>query len=125
APPRVAGARPPLSPGVDPDRRGQAHPGEFLAMFQELIEKLTRHEDLTADEAAGAMAEVMEGRAAAAHISGLLISLAMKGERPVEIVGLARAMRAHAVQVSRRFDDVFDTCGTGGDGGGRVSHPRG
>src|SRR3954468_3184889 len=84
-------------------------------MFQALIEKLTRHEDLTADEAAAAMAEVMDGRAAPAHIAGLLVGLAMKGERPVEIVGLARAMRAHAVQVSRRHDDVFDTCGTGGD----------
>ena len=39
----------------------------------------------------------------------------MKGERPAEIVGLARTMRAHAVQLSRRYDDVFDTCGTGGD----------
>jgi len=84
-------------------------------MFQELIEKLTRHEDLTADEAAGAMGEVMEGRAAPAHIAGLLIGLAMKGERPIEIVGLARTMRAHAVQVSKRYEDVFDTCGTGGD----------
>jgi anthranilate phosphoribosyltransferase len=84
-------------------------------MFKELIEKLTRHEDLTADEAAAAMAEIMEGRAAPAHIAALLIGLAMKGERPVEIVGLARTMRAHALQLSRRFDDVFDTCGTGGD----------
>src|SRR3954469_15604225 len=84
-------------------------------MFQALIEKLTRHEDLTADEAAAAMAEVMDGRAAPAHIAGLLIGLAMKGERPIEIVGLARAMRAQAVQVSTRYDDVFDTCGTGGD----------
>ena len=84
-------------------------------MFQELIEKLTRHEDLTADEAAAAMAEVMEGRAAPAHIAGLLVGLAMKGERPAEIVGLARAMRAHAVPVSARYDAVFDTCGTGGD----------
>ena len=33
-------------------------------MFPALIEKLTRHEDLTSDEAAAAMAEVMEGRAA-------------------------------------------------------------
>src|SRR5437660_5435281 len=87
-------------------------------MFQELIEKLTRHEDLTTDEAAAAMAEVMEGRAAAAHIAGLLIGLAMKGERPAEIVGLARTMRAHAVQVSRRYERVFDTCGTGGDRSG-------
>src|SRR5262245_21548009 len=87
-------------------------------MFQQLIEKLTRHEDLTTDEAAAAMAEIMEGRAAPAHIAGLLIGLAMKGERPAEIVGLARTMRAHAVQVSRRYDDVFDTCGTGGDRSG-------
>src|SRR3979490_1392330 len=87
-------------------------------MFQELIEKLTRHEDLTADEAAAAMAEVMEGRAAPAHIAGLLVGLAMKGERPIEIVGLARTMRAHAVQISRRYDRVFDTCGTGGDRSG-------
>ena len=87
-------------------------------MFQALIEKLTRHEDLTTEEAAAAMAEVMEGRAAPAHIAGLLIGLAMKGERPAEIVGLARTMRAHAVQVSKRYDDVFDTCGTGGDRSG-------
>src|SRR5437879_3900904 len=84
-------------------------------MFATLIEKLTRHEDLTTDEAAAAMAEVMEGRAAPAHIAALLMGLAMKGERPVEIVGLARTMRTHAVQVSKRYDDVFDTCGTGGD----------
>ena len=84
-------------------------------MFQDLIEKLARHEDLTADEAAAAMTEVMDGRAAPAHIAALLMGLAMKGERPIEIVGLARAMRAHAVQVSKRYDDVFDTCGTGGD----------
>jgi anthranilate phosphoribosyltransferase len=87
-------------------------------IFPPLIEKLSRHEDLTADEAASAMTEIMEGRAAASHIAGLLIGLAMKGERPAEIVGLARAMRAHAVQVSRRFDDVFDNCGTGGDRSG-------
>src|SRR5438876_3797138 len=87
-------------------------------MFQTLIEKLARHEDLTADEASAVMAEVMEGRAAPAHIAGLLVGLAMKGERPVEIVGLARTMRAHAVQVSRRYDDLFDTCGTGGDRAG-------
>ena len=39
-------------------------------MFPALIEKLTRREDLTSDEAAAAMAEVMEGRAAEAQIAG-------------------------------------------------------
>jgi len=87
-------------------------------MFSPLIEKLMRREDLTSEEAAAAMGEVMEGRAADSQIAALLIGLAMKGERPAEIVGLARTMRAHAVGISRRFEDVFDTCGTGGDRSG-------
>jgi anthranilate phosphoribosyltransferase len=87
-------------------------------MIQELIDKLTRHEDLTADEASAAMTDVMEGRAAPSHITALLIGLALKGERPVEIVGLARAMRASAVPLSKPYADVFDTCGTGGDRSG-------
>jgi anthranilate phosphoribosyltransferase len=87
-------------------------------MFAQLIEKLTRHEDLTTEEAAAAMAEIMEGRAAPSHIAALLVGLGMKGERPAEIVGLARTMRAHAVKLSRRYESVFDTCGTGGDRSG-------
>src|SRR3989442_1476859 len=87
-------------------------------MFSHLIDKLTRHHDLSSEEAAAAMTEIVEGRAGAAHIAGLLVGLAMKGERPAEIVGLAQAMRAHAVQMTRRYDRVFDTCGTGGDRAG-------
>jgi anthranilate phosphoribosyltransferase len=87
-------------------------------MFSALIEKLIRREDLTSGEAAAAMAEIMAGRAADAQIAGLLIGLAMKGERPEEIVGLARTMRENAVPLSRPYADVFDTCGTGGDRSG-------
>ena len=61
------------------------------------------------------MDEIMEGRAQPAQIAGLLIALAMKGERPPEVVGLARTMRARATKLSRVYPDVFDTCGTGGD----------
>jgi len=84
-------------------------------MFATLIEKLQRRQDLTVDEAAAAMDEIMEGRAQPAQIAGLLIALAMKGERPSEVVGLARTMRAKAAPLSQVFGDVFDTCGTGGD----------
>jgi anthranilate phosphoribosyltransferase len=84
-------------------------------MFAALIEKLQRRQDLTTEEAAGAMNEIMEGRAQPAHIAGLLIALTMKGERPSEIVGLATTMREKATRLSRTFDDLFDTCGTGGD----------
>jgi anthranilate phosphoribosyltransferase len=84
-------------------------------MFAALIEKLQRRQDLSVDEAAGAMEEIMGGRAQPAQIAGLLIALAMKGERPSEVVGLARTMRAHATPLSTKHSDVFDTCGTGGD----------
>ena len=84
-------------------------------MFANLLEKIARHQDLTVDEAGSAMTAIMEGRAAPAQIAGLLIGLAMKGERPAEIVGFAQTMRDHAVRLTCAYDDVFDTCGTGGD----------
>jgi anthranilate phosphoribosyltransferase len=87
-------------------------------MFSALIEKLGRREDLTTDEAAQAMAVIMRGEAAPAQIAGLLIGLAMKGERPGELVGFARTMREEAVRLSAPVDEVFDTCGTGGDRSG-------
>jgi anthranilate phosphoribosyltransferase len=87
-------------------------------MFAALIEKAVRHEDLTADEAAAAMNEVMNGRVAPAALGALLTALVMKGERPAEIVGFARTMREHAVKLSAPAGDVFDTCGTGGDRSG-------
>ena len=87
-------------------------------MFPQLIEKLVRHEDLTTDEAAQAMREVMEGRVAPSALAGLLAALVMKGERPEEIAGLARTMREHAVPLTMPPGDVFDTCGTGGDRSG-------
>src|SRR5438874_1798171 len=96
------------------------HPAEFpgALMFTGLLEKVVRHEDLTEDEAAAAMREVMEGRANAAALGALLTGLVMKGERPSEIVGFARTMREHAVKLSAPVNDVFDTCGTGGDRSG-------
>ena len=87
-------------------------------MFSALIEKLGRRDDLTTQEAADAMASIMRGEAAPAQIAGLLIGLAMKGERPAELVGFARTMRAQAVPLSAAVDGVFDTCGTGGDRSG-------
>ena len=87
-------------------------------MFAALLEKVVRHEDLSEAEAAGAMREVMEGRAPAASLAALLAALVMKGERPAEIVGFARTMREHAVKLAQPPGEVFDTAGTGGDRSG-------
>jgi anthranilate phosphoribosyltransferase len=87
-------------------------------MFTPLIEKLVRHEDLTMDEARAAMREVMQGRVPSAALAALLSALRMKGERPAELVGFARAMREHSVTITRPDGEVCDTCGTGGDRAG-------
>jgi anthranilate phosphoribosyltransferase len=87
-------------------------------MFRDLLQKVMRKEDLTAAEAAEAMDEIVEGRAAPAQVSGLLVGLAMKGERPAEIVGLARSMRSRAVAIAAPAGGTVDLCGTGGDSAG-------
>jgi anthranilate phosphoribosyltransferase len=86
-------------------------------MIGPLVTRLLRHDDLTEDEAAQAMDFVMRGEAHPAQLAGLLIGLAMKGERPAELVGLARTMRARGVSIDAGPDAV-DTCGTGGDRSG-------
>src|SRR4051812_44462044 len=87
-------------------------------MFTAILQKLTAREDLTTREAAHAMAEIMSGRATPAVIAAFLVALAMKGERPEEIVGLAETMRREAMAFDTDGRDVFDTCGTGGDRSG-------
>jgi anthranilate phosphoribosyltransferase len=85
-------------------------------MFATLLEQLRRHEDLSSEQAAEVMGVIMDGEAKPAQIAGLLMALALKGERPSEMVGFARAMRARAVRLPATVAGVFDTCGTGGDG---------
>jgi anthranilate phosphoribosyltransferase len=87
-----------------------------VTAFPVLLDKLQRRVDLTVEEASGAMETIMDGQAQPSQIAGLLVGLAMKGERPDEIVGLAKTMRARATKLSRSYAPVFDTCGTGGDG---------
>lgn len=86
-------------------------------MFPALLTTLLRRDDLTADQAAQAMDVVMRGEAHPAQVAGLFIGLAMKGERPAELVGLARTMRARGVTIDAGPGAV-DTCGTGGDRAG-------
>lgn len=87
-----------------------------MIAFAPLLEKLRHHEDLTADEAASAMGAIMDGEAQPSQIAALLMGLALKGEHPVEMQGLATAMRQRATPMPEAVPGVFDTCGTGGDG---------
>lgn len=78
------------------------------------IARLLSKEDLTEDQAAGAMTEIMEGAATPAQIAGFVVALRAKGETTDEVAGLVRSMRSYAQRV-RVAGNVLDTCGTGGD----------
>src|SRR4030095_6711253 len=79
------------------ERRGEGMSGISIPA---LLEKLMRRENLTLEESAAAMDAIMSGTATPAQIGSLLIGLTMKGERPIEIVGLRRTMRGHAGKVT-------------------------
>jgi anthranilate phosphoribosyltransferase len=78
------------------------------------IEKLADGLALGADEAAGVLREIMEGRASETQAAAFLIALRTKGETVGEIVGLASTMRELAVKVETGRDELVDTAGTGG-----------
>ncbi len=69
---------------------------------------------LTAEQAEGFMAAVLDGEVTPAQLGGVLIGLHARGESPAELAGFVRAMRSRALAV-RAPDDAIDTCGTGGD----------
>ena len=87
-------------------------------MLGDLLQTVMRRHDLTADEATAAMDAIIDGHARGAQVAGLLVGLAMKGERPDEIVGFARSMRRRAVSIRAPEGGTVDLCGTGGDGAG-------
>ena len=78
------------------------------------IDALASRRDLSADETAGVLAEIMHGEASETQIAGFLIALRTKGETVDEIAGLARTMRELAAHVSTSRENLLDTAGTGG-----------
>ena len=86
-------------------------------MIRDSIAKLVDGHDLTEQEAAACMEEIMSGEATPAQFGAFVTALRLKGETVDEIVGMARVMREKALRVSVA-GPLLDTCGTGGDAKG-------
>jgi len=91
--------------------------------IRDALARLGDRKDLSADEMAAVMGDIMDGQATPAQIGGLLTALRLKGETVDEIVGAARAMRARMLRLptGTPVSGAVDTCGTGGDGSGSVN----
>ena len=86
-------------------------------MIQDAIQAVVEGQDLTSDQAAAAMDEIMSGDATPAQFGALVTALRMKGETVDEIAGMARVMREKSLRVEAS-GRLVDTAGTGGDGSG-------
>jgi anthranilate phosphoribosyltransferase len=78
------------------------------------IDALASRRDLSAEEAAEVLSEIMHGEVSEMQIAGFLMALRTKGETVDELTGLARTMRALAADVPTEREDLLDTAGTGG-----------
>lgn len=89
--------------------------------LREALDKVLARTDLSSDEAAAALGEVVTGDVPPSMIAAFLVALRMKGEQPDEIAGFAQTMRSNAVAVTPNATGLVDTCGTGGDGSGTAN----
>ena len=82
--------------------------------WPEVLAALVARADLTSDQTAWAMGEILSGEATPAQVAGFAIALRSKGETIDELEGLVEAMYRHATPlvVTGR---VLDVVGTGGD----------
>jgi anthranilate phosphoribosyltransferase len=83
-------------------------------VLTDAIDALAARRDLSAEQTAGVLAEIMAGNASEAQTAAVLIALRTKGETIDELVGLATTMRLLATPVACDRDDLIDTAGTGG-----------
>ncbi|HEX4258211.1 MAG TPA: anthranilate phosphoribosyltransferase [Streptosporangiaceae bacterium] len=93
---------------------------EARTTWPAVIGALVKGESLTADEAAWAMNEIMDGAATGSQIAGFAVALRIKGETATEVTGLAQAMLDHATPISVP-GRLTDLVGTGADGAHTVN----
>lgn len=82
--------------------------------WPDVLGSLVARADLSAEQTAWAMGEILEGEASPSQIAGFAVALRAKGETPEELSGLVAAMyeRSTPIRVTGRLLDIV---GTGGD----------
>ncbi|MDQ1467013.1 MAG: anthranilate phosphoribosyltransferase [Actinomycetota bacterium] len=85
-----------------------------------ILARLTRGNELSADEIDAAAGEIFEGRVSEVQAAGFIVALRTKGETADELAALVRAMQRFGTPVTVP-DGAIDTCGTGGDRSGTVN----
>jgi anthranilate phosphoribosyltransferase len=81
-----------------------------------LLEKLLRHEHLTFEEARSFIFAIEEERFTAEMISGMLMTIQMRGAQLNEMHGFRSSLLELSNRIELDSEQAIDLCGTGGDG---------
>lgn len=87
-------------------------------MINEINKSLLEGVDLTSEQTQAVIEGVIDGSISPVQAAAFLTALRIKGETASELIGAARAMRAHVTPIEHTHSILIDTCGTGGDGAG-------
>jgi anthranilate phosphoribosyltransferase len=90
-------------------------------MLQQIMERVLAQENLSQQEMAATIGQIVDEDCPPAQIAGLLVALRAKGETVDELAGAAEAFRARSVPVPLDDAPLLDTAGTGGDGAGTIN----
>jgi len=97
---------------------------EGLGGWRAVLARVAAGSHLTAEEAAAALSDILEGNATPAQIAAFMFGLRCRGETVEEMTGMVAAMLAASERVvlpPDLADRVVDTCGTGGDRSGTIN----
>lgn len=90
-----------------------------MPVLKALTDQLGQGRDLSAEQAAASVRQLVEAEVPVEAKADFLSALARKGETPGEIAAFACELRARAVapplDAETRARDILDVCGTGGD----------
>lgn len=89
--------------------------------YAPLLRRLIARENLSREEAAAVIGDIMDGSFTSIQAAGLLAALAAKGEAIDEVTGAAQAMRDRSMHVDHGLPMVVDVVGTGGDGANAIN----
>lgn len=81
----------------------------------DLLKKISSGKNLTFEEAAFCMNQIMSGKMLPSQFGALMVALANKVESAQEIAGMASEMRKFSIKINPK-ENAIDVCGTGGSG---------
>lgn len=84
--------------------------------MKDYLQRLSNRQSLSTAEMKEGMEQLFSDGITDSEIAAFLIGLKTKGETVDEIVGIVQALREKALPFEKKFANVIDNCGTGGDG---------